>query len=65
MTKSLNFESVGRENDFFSKLRVKEMFYKNIHINICAWILLATYVLLCLLGSRRKKANTFKSYRII
>lgn len=58
MTKSLNFESVGRENE-------EEMFNKNIHINICAWILLATYVLLCLLGSRRKKANTFKSYRII
>lgn len=65
MTKSLNFESVGRENDYFSKLRVKEMFNKNIHINICAWILVATYVLLRLLGNRRKKANKFKSFPII
>lgn len=65
MIKFLNFELVGRENDFFLKLCVKEMFNKNIYINICVWILLVIYVLFCFLGSCWKKVNIFKSYFII
>lgn len=65
MIKFLNFELVGRENDYFLKLCVKEMFNKNIYINICVWILVVIYVLFCFLGNCWKKVNKFKSFFII